>query len=211
MTYPHTSYAITEIYCIVFALTIWFKLNSSIGSEHEIKQLRNMVLSYLFMLVCDIIWTFMQDDLLRLPVLLNAFINAVIIMSITCGSYFWFKFIEDRLNFSPENRKTVDRIIAVPVTVICLLDLVSMFTGWMFIIDSDNHYMETSLFTLQGIVNYFYLSVPTIYSIHHAIKDKFQTGKIRIHDLFLVHDRAYDRRNAGKRFFRRYRFWRLTS
>jgi diguanylate cyclase (GGDEF)-like protein len=170
MTYPHTSYAITEIYCIVFALTIWFKLNSSIGSEHEIKQLRNMVLSYLFMLVCDIIWTFMQDDLLRLPVLLNAFINAVIIMSITCGSYFWFKFIEDRLNFSPENRKTVDRIIAVPVTVICLLDLVSMFTGWMFIIDSDNHYMETSLFTLQGIVNYFYLSVPTIYSIHHAIK-----------------------------------------
>lgn len=170
MTYPYLPYAITEIYCIIFAATIWFRLNGNLGSEHEVRQLRNMIYSYLGMLVTDVFWAFTEDGIIRPPHLLNAALNCITIICIACGCYFWFRFIEDRLHFSFASKKALNVLLKVPLLVVCTLDVLSIFTEWVFYIDAQGHYQSTSLFMVHTIVNYFYLLIPTLYSVYRAYK-----------------------------------------
>jgi diguanylate cyclase (GGDEF)-like protein len=167
MTYPHLPYAVTEVYCILFALTVWLRLNNSIGSEHEVRQLRNMIYSYLAMLVTDVLWALMEDNLLVLPRLLNAAINAVTVMAVVFGCYFWFRFIEDRLHFA---RRSLDTLLKLPLLIVCTLDVISIFTGWLFYIDAQGHFQNAPLFFLHTTTNYFYLLIPTGYSLYRAAR-----------------------------------------
>lgn len=167
MTYPYLPYAITEIYCGVFAMTVWLRLNSNIGSEHEVRQLRNMIFSYMGMITTDVLWAFTEDGFLHWNRMLYASVNAVTVMSIACGCYFWFRFIEDRLHFG---KKSLNIWLTIPLLLVCSLDVISIFTGWLFYIDNGNHYQSTSLFLIHTVVNYFYLLIPTIFSIFRAIK-----------------------------------------
>ena len=172
MEYPFLPYAITELYLLVFSATVWFRLNGNMGSEHEVRQLRNMLYSYFSMLATDIVWALMEDGIVRLPVYLNAAVNAITVISVSCGCYYWFKFIEDRLHFASLHRRTLDRLIKIPILLIAAADVVSIFTGWIFYIDTDGHYETTDMFMLQGVVNYFYLLVPTVYSVYRAVKTR---------------------------------------
>lgn len=140
MGLSYIPYAITEGYCFVLALTILFSLNSNLGSEHEVQQLRNMIYSFLVMQVTDILWALMEGNTIRLPLLLNAVINALVIISVSCGCYFWFRFIEDRTHFSLLSKKKLDSLVSLPLFIIIALDLISIFTGWMFYIDGDGHF-----------------------------------------------------------------------
>lgn len=167
MSYPYFPYAITEVYCLIFAATIWFRLNNSLGSEHEVRQLRNMIYSYFGMLLPDIFWAFTEDGILHLPHLLNASINAVTIIAVSCGCYFWFRFIEDRLRFG---KRSLDMLLRIPLCIVCSLDALSIFTGWIFYIDASGHYQSRDIFILPTIVNYFYLLIPTIFASHRALK-----------------------------------------
>ena len=99
MTHLYLAYAITELYCAVFAVTIWFRLNYSIGSEYEVRQLRNMIYAYLVMLGTDIVWALYEDGSLHMPRLPYMAVNGTSVMAVACGCYFWFRFIEAREHF----------------------------------------------------------------------------------------------------------------
>ena len=188
MNYSYLPYAITEIYCIIFAATVWLRLNSSIGSEHEVRQLRNMIYSYLGMLTSDVFWAFTEDGILRPPRLLNAAVNAVSIMSIALGCYFWFRFIEDRLHFPFVGNRTVNRLLRLPMLLVCTLDVISIFTGWIFYIDAGGHYQSTSMFVIHTTINYFYLLVPTLFSIYRArqARSRQDRGEYWTYALYMI-------------------------
>lgn len=57
MNTPHLAYMITEGFCFLYGLSILFRMNSSIGSQREIRQLRNMIYAYFGMLLPDIFIT----------------------------------------------------------------------------------------------------------------------------------------------------------
>lgn len=169
MTHLYFPYATTEVFCIIFAAIIWMRMNRNIGSEHEVRQLRNMIYSYLVMLVFDVLWAVAEDKVIHPAHLQLGFINAITLIAISCGCYFWFKFIEDRLHFAPAARKTIDRLLLIPLAAICILDFTSIFTGWIFYIDAQGSYQMAAWFNLQTIVNYFYLLIPTVYSAYRAV------------------------------------------
>lgn len=172
LTNAYLPYAITEIYCLVFASIIWLRLNSSLGSEHEVRQLRNMICSYLGMLITDVFWALTENGTLHPPRLLNAAVNAVTVICVACGCYFWFCFIEDRLHFSHASDKRFNRLLKVPMLTVVALDTASIFTGWLFYIDDQRHYQSTSLFGIQTAVDYFYLLIPTIWSVCRAVRTR---------------------------------------
>jgi magnesium-transporting ATPase (P-type) len=188
MTYPYLPYAVTEAYCAIFAVTVWFRLNSSIGSEHEVRQLRNMIYSYFIMLVTDIVWALMEDGLIHMPRLLNAAFNAATVSAVACGCYFWFRFIEDRLHFPFAANKTANMLLTVPLLVIFALDVCSIFTGWLFYIDEQGHYQATDWFTIHTVINYFYLLIPTIFSVRRAVQTRShqERGEYRTYALYMI-------------------------
>ena len=172
MTNAYLPYAATEIYCIICAVIVWLRLSSSLGSEHEVRQLKNMIYSYLGMLITDVFWALTENGTIHPPRLLNAADNAVSVICVAAGCYFWFCFIEDRLHFSRASNKTLGRLLMLPFLVVCVLDAASIFTGWLFYIDAQGHFRNTALFNIQTVVDYFYLLIPTVCSIYRAVKTR---------------------------------------
>lgn len=165
MTTHYLPYAITEAYCMIYAATILFRLNSSIGTEHEVFELRNMIFSYFGMLATDIFWALSEDGILYIPPMINAVVNGMTLLSISLGCYFWFRFVEDRLSPPYMNRRHHETVIRIPIAILCALDAASIFTGWIFTIDAGNHYTTGPLFLIQAVINYAYLLIPTINSL----------------------------------------------
>lgn len=85
--YPYLPYAITELFCIVFAIAILFRMNGSIGSQHEIAQLKRMVYTFIVMVAGDIFWALNCDGIIVLDRLVNAVDSAITIMAITLGCF----------------------------------------------------------------------------------------------------------------------------
>lgn len=165
-------YVITEIYCFIFALIVLVRIDRNVGSEHEVRELRNMIYTYFVLIVTDILWMSFETDVLNPNNYLNALVNAISIMSISLGCYYWYGFVSDRLHRVFKRRKLHKILIRIPLLVIFALDLISVFTGWIFKIDTNGHYHETKLFILQGVVNYFYMIVPAFLAIKAAIKTR---------------------------------------
>lgn len=170
MRQSYMPYVVTEIYCLIINLTILFSLNEGLGTEHQVKQLRYMVYSFVVMLSTDIIWALNEDGILILPFYLNGAVNAILLISITSGCYFWLKYILDRVEISL-NRKT-EFLIGLPMYLIVCLDIISIFTEFIFYIDTKGHFQNSDMFIIQSIVNYSYLLLPTILSIAKAAKTK---------------------------------------
>ena len=64
------------------------------------------------------------------------------------------------------------------MVMIWTLDIISIYTGWIFYIDAAGNYQDNEkLFFLQTTVNYVYLVIPTVVSLGRAIK--VRTGQER--------------------------------
>ena len=168
MTTTYLPYTITDIYCMVFAFILLFRLNSNMATEHEVKELKYMVISYIVMVIADIIWALSEDSIIPFWHYPAAAVNSVTLMSVAAGCYFWFKFIEDRLSSSYAPSKTINILTAIPLIAVCILDVISIFTGWVYYIDANNEFMTGPLYILHAIVDYAYLLVPTVNSIYKA-------------------------------------------
>lgn len=188
MTQLYLPYIVTEIYCMAFAFTVLLYLNTSVGSEQEIRQLRNMVFSYFVMLVTDIGWALVENGSLVLNSFWNGLMNAVSIMSVALGCYFWFRFVEYRLHPAYSGWKFYRYFRDAPVILICAADLISVFTKWLFYIDAGGHYITTNWFVLQGVVDYVYLLVPTILSLLWAFRSHSHMRRTEylIYSLYMV-------------------------
>jgi len=170
MDRAYLPYIITETFCIIYSAVIFLRLKSEIVDERELASLRRIIAAYLVMLATDMLWIFVENGTFRKWHTLNGISNGISVTAVALGCYFWFQFVELRLN--PQNvlpRKT-KWLISVPLIAICALDLSSAYTGWIFYINAGGFYTEGKLFWLQGVITFAYLLVPTAQAIYMAIK-----------------------------------------
>lgn len=156
-----TAFIITDVFCILYALTTFGHLNASMGSEHEVMKLRYMIECYIVFVISEIVWAACEAGLMQLPDKAYLTVNAVSIMALTMGCYFWMLFVESRLHPKKNYSRTIDFITLAPALIVSLMDAASVFTNWMFTLDADGHYTSTGLFMVQGVVNFAYLLIPT--------------------------------------------------
>jgi diguanylate cyclase (GGDEF)-like protein len=173
-------YIIMEGYCFLYAFTILLRMNSNIGSQDVIRFLKAMIYSYFVMLVSDIFYSLVQGRFIAVPLWLNYVFNFLTLVSISFGCYFWFRFVEARLRPHFYHQKIADWLFLLPLVFIIISDFVSIFTGWLFTVTPEGVYAEVDpLFAwVQGSVNYFYLVLPTIYSIYRAFKSRSRIEKV---------------------------------
>ena len=105
MSFAYLSYAITELYLIVFASTILFRLNMNLGSEDEVRELKHIIYAYFVLLVTDIFWALVEDHLIEPSRLANAAVNGISLAAVAAGCFFWYKFVEYRLHSPAHGEK----------------------------------------------------------------------------------------------------------
>jgi len=104
------------------------------------------------------------------PSVVAAACNGICLAAVALGCYYWFQFIELRLSPGAVRTKIAERTIRAPLLLLCALDLLSVFTGWVFYVSADNQYMLGKLFWVQSAVTLAYLLVPTVHAAHKAVK-----------------------------------------
>lgn len=165
MQLSHLPYIFVEIYCILFTGSILFRLDSSIGTEHQIRALACMIYAYLGMLLSDVFWTAWQDSLLPACAPLALLAYALLVAFFTLGCYFWYRFVEDRLHLLHRDPRLFVRLMRAPLLAVCALMLLSVLTGGMRYADGGVQYRFALLRDLPRAVGFTYLLVPTAASL----------------------------------------------
>jgi len=164
------------MFCAASTVAILFRLNDTIGSEHEIMELKRIVYAYLGMLATDIVYAFNESGLLTLNPFVYAANNAATITCVTLGCYFWFRYVEDRLRQDAFPKRYARVLITIPLVLVIVLDVISIFTGWIFYIDENGSYQASEpFFFVQAVVNYAYLLIPTVEALWMSRKTKSKT------------------------------------
>lgn len=170
MAYDYIPYLVAEAYCLIFSGVIFSQLSSSLGSEHEVRELKNLIFTFFVMLVADMLWISSFAHFIDLEAPVPLLLNAITDIAITAGCYFWYRFAEARLNPTIALHHVYRRLINVPLLLACVLDLASVFTGWLFAIDATGRYVETNLFAVQNVINMFYALMPTLNALYLVTK-----------------------------------------
>ena len=165
-------FIVTEAFCIAFSVVLLLRVRRSSEDRLENRTLNAIFITYIVMITTDMLWGLMEADILLLPKWLNALINGVEVISITLGCCLWYVFICERKNHSGPTGKWQAAVTLIPAAVICALDLLSVGTGWLYYIDGNGRYQETSLFIIQDIVNFAYLILPIFYYIINSIRTR---------------------------------------
>lgn len=163
-------YVVTEFFCIILAVTMLLRLNANMGMKYEIKKLKELIFSFILVAGTDMIWALTEGKIIRPGLMLNAVVNGLSIAAVAAGCYFWFLFIEMRIRPGYVPKKITKILVSIPAFFICILDLVSVFTKWVFYIDPEGRYSYGKFFWMQAVITYVYLIIPTVGSIICAVR-----------------------------------------
>lgn len=127
-------YVLTEIFCVVYATTFLFRLWTSKNLKLEEKSLLRMICAYIVAFLTDALSIFVENSSLISMHFLNAASSAVSITAVALGCFFWLQFIELRLTPAASEQKPLKLCFRILAAAVCLLDMLSAFTGWSFIL-----------------------------------------------------------------------------
>lgn len=182
-------YIIVECYCLIFAVAVLLRLNGNVGSQQEVRELRNVILAYFGMIIFDVVSVVVENFMSGAPVSLDLFLYSVTVAMVSFGCYFWFRFIIAR--FYPTRRSSWKEqiLFASPLAIVVILDIVSIFVPLFLVFDSATNGIQVSnLFWIQGGVNYLYLLAPTVISIYRIFKSHSHSDRREylIYALYMV-------------------------
>jgi signal transduction histidine kinase len=163
-------YIVTEAFCIAFSLILLSRLKYGLGSGREIQTLRILFVWFFVLLITDMLWAMNEDNYLLPPKIVNGAISAASFSAVSWGCFYWYRFVAERSGRYSRIGKTEKVLLALPTMAITALLIASVFTGWLFYIDGEDHYRDTPLMYLRVGVNYFYLLLASGYAVWGAFR-----------------------------------------
>ncbi len=163
-------YIVTEAFCVAFSLILLSRLKYGLGSDQEIQTLRIMFVWFIVLLTADMLWAMNEDNYLLPPKIVNGAINAAADSAVSWGCFYWYRFVAERSGRYSHIGKTEKVLLALPTMAITALLIASVFTGWLFFIDGEDHFRDTPLVYLRVGANYFYLLLASGYAVWGALR-----------------------------------------
>jgi len=162
-------YLVTEAFCAAYAGAILLRLRQKNGAGRETGDLMRLIFAYIAMLATDVFSVAMERGLMPAEHYADAALNAVSNAAVVMGCYYWFRYVDDRLAEETSRLRNKD-LCVVPALAACALNLVSVFTGWIFQIDRNGQYHEGGLFWAQSAISMAYLLIPAARLLRAAVR-----------------------------------------
>ena len=132
----YISYAMTEIFCILFSIGIIIKANKNVGTQLQMRHFRGLAMFFIIYLLSDIFWALGQGGLIPFNDALNKAANAVGLVAVTLLTLGWCIFVIYRIyQNKSKNMKLLMWIHYAVAASDALLVIISVFTGFYFYID----------------------------------------------------------------------------
>lgn len=153
----YLSCVIIQMICILLAMLVFFSIKSSKNQTRDKQLLTYIIESFVTMTGTDIFNNLALGDIYVLPHYLNLIVNAVCFCAAASGCYYWFLYMDGRTEKSITRKPFVRNMMKVPIITLYVLNGLSIFTNWIFIIEPNGIFSEGPFFFFQELIPLFYL------------------------------------------------------
>ena len=158
--------------CVLILILLAVKLKKSAFVQRErILFLRLIQLNIVFFIL-DSIWVFVDNSAVEMMVSVNWIINAMYFIYSGILGFAGFDYSETVQNSKLVTNKKYRIISQLPMILLIVMTLLSIKTGWIFYIDSNNVYHRGQLYVVQLIIAYGYV-------VFTALKAFYISGRIQ--------------------------------
>lgn len=91
--------------------------------------------------------------------------------------FLWLRYTNYKINESRNDLLKRIRLYVIPCAISTVLRLLSLFTGWMFIIDANSNYLRGPFFWVMAFVALFYLVLSFGMSLRDVIINGWEENK----------------------------------
>lgn len=182
-------YLIVNIVCVLSALVILTRLNSSIGSDTENKIFRFMIFSYMAFLFCEILWILSDGGFIDLGGYAEGAIKIAGTMFIPIMVYFWLQYAETRFDNPRANTRRFKLLTAIPLIIMLIIYFSSIWTHAVGVVDETTGEITPGpAIAITGLVDNIYGVAVVIHAIILLVRDKegFKRKEYLSHILFIV-------------------------
>ncbi len=171
-------YIEVDTVALALLLSLFRRLGQKIAIDNDIDTIRWATVSIMLLTITDIIWILGQNGLIHYSRLGNGLVNAAYMTLTGTSTYFWFMYNEKRLQKWNSYSEMAHIIITFPCIALFILSFASIWTGWIFSIDSNNIYHRGPLLVIQVIINFLYLIAAVLHDLVSIFNENNRAKKV---------------------------------
>lgn len=170
-------YTEVNVLCILVLLLLCYKLKNCSYRQNNRHFFTIEILANCVFFAIDVLWKLVDSKLIPTANTANWILNASYFVVSGVVSFCWFIYSEDiQESKLVKGRKNVI-ICAIPVFILIVLSIVSVKTGWIFYIDSNNMYHRGPLYPLQLLFSYGYILSTAFKALYKSFRSKVFSQK----------------------------------
>lgn len=168
MTYTFVvTYFLVTIMSACVCLVVLRRLAPDMGTEQEVHAFRNYLIGILLFMLSNSVWVWINYGYLHFPGWIFSMVNLI---AICVASYFWFKYIELRLNPHIVDTIPFKIVSLLPLLVAIVLVVTTPLTGLVFYYNELNQYIHGPLYSTMAVLAILYLLVASVHIAFHLSK-----------------------------------------
>lgn len=166
----HTLYAAMIILCIMVDGMLLWQLLRDVDQSSTQRALEKVFLVCMLMMSLDLVWSLHDSGLFPLTVWSAVGLNTLYFLCSGYASWLWFCFSETFLQAKWLGNRKKRLLFLLPFLGLCVVLIVNMFTGCIFTISNEGHYVRGDLYLLQVVLAYCYLIPSALSALMRASK-----------------------------------------
>ncbi len=160
-----SQYVTVNTLCAIIMIILMFMVKRGVMHETDQKTFFNLSFHCLLLFSLDILWVCLDGLSFEHGPMVNRLVNAAYFAQTGVLCFYWSEYSlflsASKIRSWPFHRA----IFALPMVIVFVMSIASIWTGWFFTIDEGNHYLRGEFLIVQVSLTFLYL----LYSFFVAV------------------------------------------
>ena len=157
-----------DLLCLVMLYAIAHQSLANVNQQMNRVLFRTLVYGVMIQLALDVLWLLVEGRRFPGAITANRVINALYLAGGVILGCIWYLYVLETLGYTITRR--LQTVVMLPGLFFLLLNVVSIWTGWVFTVSPENVYAHGPLFWLQTIGAYGMLAIPLVHLVVRLIR-----------------------------------------
>ena len=171
--------------CFLILAVIAYQITRSVSKQMNRVLFRTLVYGIMFSLALDIVWVLTEGRIFTGAVIINKLTNALYLGIGVILGCIWYLYVMETLGYKL-TRGLICGVMA-PGFAFLTLNIISIWTGWIFTVTPENVYTHGPLFPLQNTGALFMLFLSLVHIVIRLIDRKEGTPRWVVWKLLLFY------------------------
>lgn len=154
---------------IVILLCVSWK---GVAREKEQRVFSGLCVHGIILFLLDVAWKLCDGKSFTGAYYLNNFVNAAYFIQCGIVAYFWLQY-----SLYLDGGRSIGRgwkrtLVFLPIILLAVLSIVSIWTHWIFVVDETNHYIRGPLMWTQVLLSFSYLFYLFVWAAVRAVQKR---------------------------------------